>query len=211
MSQELVDAIANMKEEEALALSKKFLDEGGDPMNLLESCREGMDKVGQLFSEGKYFIPELMMAGEMLTQISDMTKSKISESATSGIEYDGKVLIGTVEGDIHDIGKSIVSFMLDVNGFEVIDLGVDVPPARFVEAIEENKPNVVGLCGLLTLAYDPMKATVEAINDAGLRDSVKIMIGGGAIDEEIKKYTGADAYGADAVSAVSITREWIGE
>jgi 5-methyltetrahydrofolate--homocysteine methyltransferase len=120
------------------------------------------------------------------------------------------VLIGTVEGDIHDIGKDIVVFMLDVNGFEVMDLGIDVPVQKFVDAVKEFKPAVVGLSGFLTLAFDAMKATVEALAKAGLRDKVKIMIGGGQIDDQVRKYTGADAYGADAMAGVALAKGWIG-
>lgn len=210
MSQELIDAITNMKEEEALALAKQMLDDGKDPMKLLECCRTGMEKVGELFSDGKYFLPELMLAGEMLSQISEITKSKMAESAGTDKNHVGKFLIGTVKGDIHDIGKNIVCFMMDINGFEVIDIGVDVPPETFVDAIKKHDPEIVGLCGLLTLAYEPMKQTVFAIEKAGLRNKVKIMIGGGAMDEEIKTHTGADAYGKDAVAAVAIAINWIG-
>ena len=121
------------------------------------------------------------------------------------------MVIGTVKGDIHDIGKDIVGFMMDAHGFEVIDLGVDVPAARFVEAVEGHRPVALGLSGLLTLAYDPMKETVAALQDAGLREEVRIMIGGGAIDEGIREYAGADAYGRDAVEAVSLAKKWAGE
>jgi methanogenic corrinoid protein MtbC1 len=126
------------------------------------------------------------------------------------IKRHGKVVIGTVEGDIHDIGKNIVTFMLDVNGFEVLDLGVDVPAQKFVEAIRDFQPQVVGLSGFLTLAFEVMKETVEAINTAGLRNEVKIMIGGGQVNEEIRKYAGADAYGKDAMAAVNLAKQWIG-
>jgi 5-methyltetrahydrofolate--homocysteine methyltransferase len=115
-----------------------------------------------------------------------MVKPKLKGEVAS--ESLGKVLMGTVEGDIHDIGKDIVIFMLEVNGFEVKDIGVDVPPEKFVEAVKEFKPRVVGMSGLLTLAYDSMKETVQAIKDAGLRDKVKIMIGGGQIDEVVREY-----------------------
>ena len=122
----------------------------------------------------------------------------------------GKVIIGTVAGDIHDIGKDLVVFMLDVNGFDVYDLGIDVPVERFVEKIKETGSKVVGLSGFLTLAFNSMKDTVEAIKAAGLRDEVKIMIGGGQIDEQVKSFTGADAYGRDAMEAVKLARGWIG-
>jgi 5-methyltetrahydrofolate--homocysteine methyltransferase len=120
------------------------------------------------------------------------------------------VIIGTVAGDIHDIGKDIVVFMLDVNGFEVLDLGVDVPVQRFVDTIQESGSSVVGLSGFLTLAFQSMKDTIEAIDSAGLRDRVKIMIGGGPIDEQVRSFTGADAYGKDAMAAVELAKSWIG-
>jgi 5-methyltetrahydrofolate--homocysteine methyltransferase len=119
----------------------------------------------------------------------------------------GKIVLGTVQGDIHDIAKDIVSFMLDLNGFEVTDLGVDVPPEKFVETVKKTGAKIVGLSGFLTLAFDPMKDTVAALKAAGLED-VKVMIGGGQIDENIRQYTGADAYGKDAMAAVSLAKDW---
>jgi len=144
----------------------------------------------------------------MLDQIAGMVTPKLTKEMK--VKRLGKVVIGTVEGDIHDIGKNIVTFMLDVNGFEVHDLGIDVPVQRFVDAIKEIQPEVVGLSGFLTLAFDSMKKTIEAIQNVGLRDRVKIMIGGGQIDEMVRDYTGADAYGRDAVAAVSLCKKWIG-
>jgi len=208
MSEKLVDAIVNMKEDEALSITNELIEGGEDPMKILDYCREAVGVVGKRFEEGTYFLPELIMAGEMLTKISGIVKPKIqgAEEAKKG----GKVLIGTVEGDIHDIGKDIVTFMLDVNGYNVRDIGIDVPPAKFVEEIKAFEPEVVGLSGFLTLAFDSMAETVKAIKEAGLRDKVKIMIGGGQIDEVIKEYTGADAYGLDAMAAVNLTKGWIG-
>jgi len=143
-----------------------------------------------------------------MNQVTEILKPKLAEMPDR--ERHGKVLIGTVEGDIHDIGKNIVSFMLDVNGFEVRDLGVDVPPQKFVEAIKEFQPQIVGLSGFLTLSFDAMKETVAAIKSAGLRDKVKIMIGGGQINEEIKEYAGADGFGKDAVAGVTYAKKWVG-
>ena len=137
-----------------------------------------------------------------------MVKPKLAKA--TNVKPQGKVVLGTVAGDIHDIGKDIVAFMLDVNGFEVYDLGVDVPAQKFVEKIKESGAPIVGLSGFLTLAYDSMKQTVEAIKDAGLRNKAKIMIGGGQINEEIRKYTGADAYGRDAMAAVDLARQFTG-
>lgn len=208
MSEKLIDAMVNMKEKEAIETAKILMDGGEDPSKILGACKEAMDTVGKRFEKGEYFLPELVMAGEMLRQISEIVKPKLTGEVK--VERLGKVIIGTVEGDIHDIGKDIVVFMLDVNGFEVLDLGIDVPPQKFVDAIKDFQPAVVGLSGFLTLAFDAMKATVEAISAAGLRKKIKIMIGGGQIDDDVRKYAGADAYGLDAMAAVSLTKGWIG-
>jgi methanogenic corrinoid protein MtbC1 len=208
MSKELVNAIADMREEEALKLAREMVEGGSEPMAILDAAREAMAVVGQRYEEGTYFLPELILAGEMMNQITDIIKPELAK--VPEIERQGKVLIGTVEGDIHDIGKNIVSFMLDVNGFEVLDLGVDVSAQKFVEAIGDFQPQVVGLSGFLTLAFEVMKETIEAIETAGLRDEVKIMIGGGQVNEEIRSYAGADAYGKDAMAGVSLAQKWVG-
>ncbi len=208
MSEELVNAIADMKEEEAIQMVRDMLDRGVKPIAILDAARQAMDIIGQRYEKGIYFLPELMMAGEIMGQIAEILKPKLAESPE--VKRLGRVLIGTVQGDIHDIGKNIVTFMLDANGFEVLDLGVDVPPQKFVEAVRDFQPQVVGLSGFLTLAYDSMKATIQALEVAGLRDKVKVMIGGGSVDEHVRAYTGADAFGRDAVTGVSLARKWVG-
>jgi 5-methyltetrahydrofolate--homocysteine methyltransferase len=208
MTEQLVVAITEMREDDALKLTNELLDNGTSPLEILNACKEAMTVIGGRFERGESFIPELMLAGEMMNAISGVIKPRMAEEAAG--EKLGKVVIGTVEGDIHDIAKDIVAFMLDLNGFEVTDLGVDVPPARFVEAVKETGAAIVGLSGFLTLAYDPMKNTVAALKDAGL-DDVKIMIGGGQIDEQIRDYTGADAYGRDAMAAVALATGWAKE
>ena len=206
---QLIEAISEMREEEAFALAKAMLDRGDDPIRVLELCREAMDIVGKRFERQEYFLPELVLAGEMLENIGAIAKPLIQEKSGEEAKKLGRVLIGTVHGDLHDIGKNIVTFMLDINGFEVKDIGIDVPVAKFVEEIREFKPSVVGLSGFLTLAFDSMKETVQAIEVAGLRNQMKIMIGGGQVDEAVKNYTGADAYGSNAVAAVTLCRQWI--
>jgi methanogenic corrinoid protein MtbC1 len=206
---QLIEAIAEMREEEAFALAKAMLDRGEDPVRVLELCREAMDIVGKRFEKQEYFLPELVLAGEMLENIGAIAKPLIVEKSGGAAKKLGRVLIGTVHGDLHDIGKNIVTFMLDINGFEVKDIGIDVPLAKFVEEIREFKPAVVGLSGFLTLAFDSMKETVQAIEAAGLRSQMKIMIGGGQVDEAVRTYTGADAYGSNAVAAVALCRQWI--
>jgi methanogenic corrinoid protein MtbC1 len=208
MSKALIDAITEMREDDALRIADELLASGTDPLAMLDACREAMVVVGQRFEAGDCFVPELILAGEMLSQISGKVKPHLQAKASAQKKL-GRVVIGTVEGDIHDIGKDIVTFMLDANGFEVRDLGVDVPAAKFVEVVQEFQPQVVGLSGFLTLAYDPMKNTVQALKDAGLRDKVKIMIGGGQMDDQIRRYTDADAYGKDAMAAVALARSWV--
>ncbi len=205
MSQELIDAITNMEEEEALALAKKLLDQGADPVGLLDDCRVAMEVIGKRFEAGDCFIPELILAGDILSQISAELKPRLQGEAQQ--KKIGKVVIGTVQGDIHDIAKDIVAFMLDINGFEVTDLGVDVSPQAFVDTVKEKGAKIVALSGFLTLAYDPMKETVAALKAQGL-DDVKVMIGGGQVDESIRVFTSADAYGKDAMAAVALAKSW---
>ena len=207
MSGELTNAIANLEENEALRLTREKLDSGEEPQLILEESRNGMEIIGKRFSDGTYFLPELIYSAEILKEITEIVKPKLQgEVQTARL---GKCIIGTVTGDIHDIGKDIVVFMLDVNGFEVYDLGVDVAPQMFADKIKETGASIVGLSGFLTLAFDSMKETVDVIQAAGLRDKVKIMIGGGQMDEEIRKYAGADAYGQDAMTAVALAKTWI--
>ena len=206
-SEDFVNVLADLKEQEAVKMVEERLNAGEDPFNILDDVRRAMEIVGNRFANNEYFISDLLYAGEILRAISDIVKPKLAKTAET--KRLGKVIIGSVAGDIHDIGKNIVVFMLDANGFEVYDLGVDVPADKFVEKIKETGATIVGLSGFLTLAFDSMKQTVDAIKNAGLRDKVKIMIGGGQITEEIRKYTGADAYGKDAMAAVSLAKKWV--
>jgi trimethylamine corrinoid protein len=209
MNSKLVNLMADMMEEETIAMVKDLINGGTNPMEILDAARSAMEVVGKRFESGEYFIPDLFMAGEMMKEISEIVKPLLLQGDTSTKK--GKVLIGTVAGDIHDIGKDVVTFMLDVSGFDVLDLGVDVPVSTFVEKTREFQPQVVGLSGLLTLAFDSMKKTAEGLEQAGLREKVKIMIGGIQMDDEVRKYVHADAYGKDAVAAVNLCKQWIGE
>lgn len=207
----LVEAIVDMREDEAVSMARDLLEKGADPLGMLEACRGALEKVGERFAAGTYFIPELILAAEMLTQISETARARIAPGGAGHPKKLGKLVLGTVQGDIHDIGKNIVAFVMEMNGFEVIDLGIDVPLERFVEAVRTHEPEILGLSGLLTLAYEPMKRIVQALGEAGLRDRVKVMIGGGAMSEEVRSYTRADAYGKDPVVAVSLAKTWMSE
>ena len=209
MAKDLVKTIADLQEEEALKIVEERLSAGEDALKILSDSRNAMEIVGKRFENKEYFVPDLVYSGEILSEIAELVKPKVTRAAE--FERLGKVIIGTVAGDIHDIGKNIVTFMLDINGFEVYDLGVDVPAQKFIEKAEETQAKIIGLSGLLTLAFESMKETIEVIRGAGLSGNVKIMIGGGQINDEVRQYTGADAYGADAMSAVSLAKKWIGD
>jgi methanogenic corrinoid protein MtbC1 len=209
MSGDFVNLLADLKEDEVIKLTKQRIESKEDPMKILEDSRKGMEIVGKRFADGEYFLPELVFSGELLKQVTDLVKPHLGKS-TAQVKRLGKVVIGTVAGDIHDIGLNIVDFMLDVNGFEVTNLGVDVPVDKFVQAMKDTKAPVLGLSGFLTPAFDAMKETVEALEKAGLRKNIKIMIGGGQMDDEVRKYAKADAFGKDAMAAVTLAKKWIG-
>lgn len=209
MFDQLTDAMVQMKEDEALAITQELLDSNADPIKILDTCTKAMETVGKKFEAGVYFLPELMMAGEMLKQISDKVKPMVQQQP--GEKKAGKVLIGTVLGDIHDIGKNIVTFLMDVNGLEVRDIGIDIHPDKFVEEIKAFKPQVVGLSGLLTVAFEAVKDTITAIDEAGLRDEVKIIIGGSQMSDKVRDYAGADACAKDAMDGINQIKKWVGK
>lgn len=206
MSEQLIAAMANLDEEGVTRLVQESLDAAEDPMLVLADCRTGMSQVGQRYEAGEYYVSELIMAGEIFKQASARISSQFA--ADAGPKR-GTVVVGTVKGDIHDIGKDIVVTLLEANNFEVIDLGVDVPAEKFVEAVKSSGAAVVGLSGLLTISFDAMKATVDALVAAGLRSGVKVMVGGGPVTEQVCGQVGADALGTDAQAAVSLCEQWI--
>jgi 5-methyltetrahydrofolate--homocysteine methyltransferase len=207
---DLVNAVAEMKEDEAMSLTKKYVTEGRPAVEIIDAYKEALVIVGKRFEECTYFVPELILAGEMMKTASEMIKPIMTESqANAGDERIGKFLLGTVEGDIHDIGKDMVSMLMDINGFEVRDLGVDVPTQRFWDEYQEFQPSIVGMSGLLTLSYESMKKVVDILTEKGVRDKVKVIIGGGQMDEQACKYVGADAFVTDAVAGVNICKAWV--
>ena len=163
MNEKMIGLMADLQEDETIALVKDLVKQGADPMSILDDARLAMETVGKRFEKCEYFIPDLMMAGEILKGISDIVRPLMRGKQSAAKK--GKVLIGTVAGDIHDIGKDIVTFMLDVTGYDVLDIGIDVPVATFVEKVKDFGPAVVGLSGFLTLAFDSMKKTVEALKE----------------------------------------------
>ncbi len=208
MSDELKNAVIELREDDALRIADELLQSGADPLSVVAACREAMEVIGQRFADGQAFIPELIMAGEIMQGITAMLKPYLKAEASA--EKLGTVVMCTVQGDIHDIGKDIVVTMLDIAGFEVVDLGVDVPIAKVVDAVRDSKAQILGLSGLLTVAFESMKATVAAIEEAGLREHVKIMLGGAPVTGDVVEFAAADDWGKDAVAAVELAKTWVG-
>lgn len=200
----LVRAIVDLDEQAALKRVEEELNAGVDPVEILERCREGMSIVGERFEKGEFFLSEMIMAAEIFTQIMDSIRPRLRRSVTGNL---GKIVIGTVDGDVHDIGKNIAIVLLEAEGFEVVDLGVDVPPHKFVEAIIEHEPDIVGLSSLLTVAIESTKQTIDAITEAGLRDKVRIIVGGGRMDEHAREYVKPDAATDNAAQGVRLCKQ----
>jgi 5-methyltetrahydrofolate--homocysteine methyltransferase len=204
--EEITTALADLNEDGTLALVRKAVKDKAPPESILQACQQGMEEIGRRFEACDYFVSDLIMSGEIFKQIAAILDPLLAAGSKGQL---GKVVIGTVHGDIHDIGKDIVVNMLKSSGFEVIDLGVDVPATSFVAALKESGATVLGMSGLLTLAFDSMKATVNAIAAAGLREKVKIMVGGGPVDGNVCKAVGADDWGNDAQKAVRLAKQWL--
>lgn len=201
----ITNALADLDENGTLKLVEEALKNGVSAAEILTACQKGMVAVGNRFEAKEYFIGELMMSGEIFRGVGELLKPHLK---AGGVSSAGKVVIGTVKGDLHNIGKDIVVNMLRSANFDVIDLGIDVPAPRFVEALQESGATVVGLSGLLTLAFNSMKDTVDAISQAGMRDKVKVMIGGGPVDANVCQNVGADGWG-DAQRAVRMVQQWM--
>lgn len=203
----LTIALAELKNEETIAIVKQELEANEKPTTIIEELREGLDIIGKRFEEGRYFLSELVFGGELFKRTFEMIKPRLA--STLQPKFIGKFVIGTAQGDIHDLGKNIVAMMLEYNGFEVYDLGVDVPPEKFVKKAEEANADLVGISGLLTTSIESMRKTINLFERSGIRPKIKIIIGGGVIDEYIMKKVGANAYAGDAVSAVKIAKEML--
>jgi methanogenic corrinoid protein MtbC1 len=202
----LAEKLAALDEEAVLAEVKEQAESGANPVQLFEQCREGMVLVGNKYESGEYYISDLMLAAHIFKQATAFLEPKLTGTTT---ETKGAVVFGTVAGDIHDIGKDLAVSMLRASGFEVHDLGVDVAADAFVSKLQETGAKILGMSGLMTVAFDAMKETVAAVEAAGLRPGVKIMVGGGPVDETVCEYTGADAWGNNAQTAVNQASRWM--
>ncbi|MFC1879475.1 B12-binding domain-containing protein [Chloroflexota bacterium] len=205
----LITALVDLEEDEFDRLFKDALAAGQEPLELLESCRKGMEIVGKRFETKEYFLVDLIMAAEIFKNASSQLEPKLIHSGK--VDSAGTIVFGTVHGDIHDIGKDIVIAMLRGAGFTVHDLGVDAAPQAFIDKVIETDATVVGMTGLITISFDSMKDTIDALTAAGLRQRVKVMIGGGMVNEKVREHVGADAWGEDVVSAVALAHQLTGQ
>jgi len=207
MANSIIELVEQLEEESVKKLVDKALNEGMEPLYLLELIAEGMTRVGRLYESKDYYIADLIMAGMIFKDILafDRMTPDFHKNNTGEL---GKVMIGTVEGDIHDIGKDIFKGMLEANGFEVIDLGVDVHKEVFVQKFEEYKPDIIGLSGVLTNTIDPMKDVISAFIEAGIREKVKFIVGGNHLTGGACQYIGADDFSNDVSRGIKVCKEW---
>jgi 5-methyltetrahydrofolate--homocysteine methyltransferase len=214
MSHEILNSIKesliNLDLDRTVDFVKKAIEYGVKPLDIINVLADGMKIVGDSYEKGVYFVADLIVASEIFKEVMNILEPLIMREK-EGLKPIGRVVIGTVEGDIHDIGKNLVVTMLRANGFEVIDLGVDVSPQKFVDAVKQYKPDIVGMSALLTSTMINMKKVIEALEREGLRDKVKIIVGGAPLTEKFAKEIGADAYGENAVIAVEICKKLVEE
>lgn len=209
-SEEMIARLVDLEEQAVLKLVKQRLEVGDDPLAIIEESQDAMRQVGKRYEERKYYLSGLMMAGEIFRQIMELVQPRLF-SQLCGNES-GRILLGTVQGDIHDIGKNIFGTMLRCHGFTVTDLGVDVPPSEFLEMAGRIKPDIIGLSGLLTISYDVMRQTVQLVRKSDEKSPVRtpIFIGGGMINADICAYVGADYWAIDAMVGVELCKELVG-
>ena len=202
--QQLVHLLADLEEDTVLQIVRKRIAAGDDLMQILEECNEGMQIVGKRYEQGEYYIAGLIMSGEIFREVVEMVQPLLVKNTDK--KSSGRILVGTVSGDIHDIGKNMLGMFLTCYGFTVIDLGVDVAPAEFAAKAVELKPDVVGLCGLITASFETMKETVSTLRAEAEKNklSFPILIGGGLIDDQICQYVGADYWLKDAMAGVRL-------
>ncbi len=204
---DLANAIADLKEDEVKKIVQDRIAAGTDPLSIVDECRKGMEIVGDRYKNKEYFLGELIMSGEIFKDAMSVIEPRL-KAGQAGKPL-AKMVLGTAKGDIHNIGKDIAGTLLKAAGFEVYDVGIDVPPDVFVQKIKETGAPILGISGLLTPSFESMKQTIQALEAAGLRDRVKVIIGGGIVTEVVRKYVGADAFTDDAPEGVEICRKFV--
>ncbi len=208
MLSNLTKNLVELERDQVLSEIKERLSQGEDPMRIFEECKRGMDLVGEKYKNKEYFLAELMLSGDLFREAMELIEPFLGEIKTEG-NVKGKVILATIQGDIHDLGKNILATLLKLEGFEVYDLGVDVDPDIVVEKVKELQPDFLGFSALLTITFDPMKTVIDKLKEAGLRDKLKVMVGGGITTSLVKDYTGADFQTIDAMEGVQYCLETI--
>jgi methylmalonyl-CoA mutase cobalamin-binding domain/chain len=211
LNSRLAKLVADLEEDTVLELVQQRLNAGDDPLQIIDECNQGMRDVGQRYEQGEYFVAGLIMSGEIFREVVELVQPLIEQKSEGNAS--GRVLVGTVSGDIHDIGKNMFGMLLSCHGFDVLDLGVDVPPDVFAAKAVEIKPDIVGLSGLITASFETMKETVTALRDQAKEHqlSFPVIIGGGMIDDQVNQYVGADYWMTDAMAGVRLCEELLGK
>jgi 5-methyltetrahydrofolate--homocysteine methyltransferase len=209
MLQELSDGIVKLDRDKVYALVQKALDDGENPIKIIESAQKGMEIVGDKFNAGEFYLAELMLSAKIFQTLVEMINPVLSQSPSKSKV--GTILLATPEGDIHDLGKNIVATMFAANGWEVVDMGVDVPADQIVSKTAELAPDILGLSCLLTTAFSSIKQTVDSLAARGLRDKIKLVIGGGVTNESTRAFVGADFQCTDVMDGLAFCKQSIGE
>ncbi len=201
---QLAELVADLEEDAVLNIVQQRIDAGGDFLAIIDECNEGMRAAGSRYEKGEYFIAGLIMAGEIFRQVVEMVQPLLVDQLSG--ESSGKIVVGTVAGDIHDLGKNMYGMLLTCHGFDVVDLGVDVPPAEFAAKVIEHTPDLVGMSGLITASFESMKETIALLREAYKKHgfSIPILVGGGFIDEQIHEYVDSDYWVSDAMAGVRL-------
>ncbi|MBW1711230.1 MAG: cobalamin-dependent protein [Deltaproteobacteria bacterium] len=206
MGKSLAEALVKFDEDAVLGEVTKRLDDGESPMQIIRDLQNGMGLIGEHFNTGEFFLSELLMSADLFARAMEILEPRLEGTAMDTI---GRIVIGTPKGDLHDIGKNIFCTVAKAAGFEVHDLGVDVPVKRFVEAVEEVKPQILAFSALLTTAFNSMKGAMDLVTEKGLRDSVKVIVGGGVVTETVMNFIGADGYTTDAMDGLRQCQEFL--
>ena len=208
MLSQLTKNLIELERDKVLSEVKERLIQGEDPMGMIEECKEGMALVGEKYKNKEYFLAELMLSGDLFKEAMELIDPYLGEN-TAESDIKGKIILVTIKGDIHDLGKNVLGTLLKLEGFKIYDLGVDINPDIVIEKVKEIQPDFLGFSSLLTITFDPMKEVIDKLEDAGLRDKVKIMVGGGITTPLVKDYIGADFQTIDAMEGVQYCLEYI--
>ena len=208
MLSQLTKNLIELERDKVLSEVKERLIQGEDPMRMIEECKEGMALVGEKYKNKEYFLAELMLSGDLFKEAMELIDPYLGEN-TAESDIKGKIILVTIKGDIHDLGKNVLGTLLKLEGFKIYDLGVDINPDIVIEKVKEIQPDFLGFSSLLTITFDPMKEVIDKLEDAGLRDKVKIMVGGGITTPLVKDYIGADFQTIDAMEGVQYCLEYI--